>query len=245
LPTSLISGTPLTEELSNKDKRHDDCVLTMISTLEAVIRSPRASESLKKAAREILDSLQLAASDTTVSYPQEAINAKNREAMIEKLKEQLSLFALPEGGTLYDIAQDYIAAAREIDALLSERAKQETLSENDRREVPLLRVQIIAEINRCRASLSDELKVNSELPTNIESQIFGYFDELNQQRAQAHQASQEVKSKHEIEAKDKAAKAAKEAAIRTQLEAEEKLKEALEAQRVAQEAKDKVGGKEQ
>ena len=238
LPKNLVVGVPLTEELAEKDKLHDDSLLTMLGTLEATLKSPRASESLKRAAKEIIEVLKLSAADTMVSYPQEAINAKDREERIAKQKENLHLFKLPEGGSLYDIAQDYLGAAKDIDALLSERAKQESLGEADRREVPQLRVQIIAEIGRCRAALVDELKTNGNLPNNIDSQIFGYFDDLQQQRATANHSAHESKSKHETEAKSKAAKDAKEHAIRAQLEAEEKTKEAEEATRLAQEAKE-------
>jgi hypothetical protein len=238
LPKSLVGGVPLTEELAAKDKLHDDSLLTILGTLEASLKSPRASELLKKAAREIIEVLKLSAADTMVSYPQEAINAKNREETITKQKDNLQLFKLPEGGSLYDIAQDYLLAAKGINALLSERAKQESLEETDRREVPQLRVQIIAEIGRCRAALVDELKTNGNLPNNIDSQIFGYFDDLQQQRAIANHSAHESKSKHEIEVKSKAAKDAKEYAIRAQLEADQKTREAEELQRLAQEAKE-------
>jgi hypothetical protein len=239
LPKSFLSVTPLIEELAQKDGVHDDSILTMLNSLEAVQKSPRASASLKKTAKEIIDTLKLSPSDTAVSYPQEAINAKNREEIVAKLKGSLQLFTLPEGGTLYDIAQDYLAAARDIDALLSERTKLENMSETDRREVPLLRVQIIAEIGRCRAALADELKTNPNLPNNVDAQIFGYFDDLNQTRSASHQASRENESKQEAEAKAKAAKEAKESSLLSQLHALEKTREAEEAQRLAQEAKDK------
>lgn len=238
LPKSLVGGAPLTEELAGKDKLHDDSLLTMLGTLEATQKSPRASESLKRAAKEIIEALKLSAADTMVSYPQEAINAKDREEIIEKQKENLQLFKLPEGGSLYDVAQDYLSAAKDINALLSERAKQESMSETDRREVPQLRVQIIAEIGRCRAALVDELKTNGNLPNNIDSLIFGYFDELQQQRAAANHLAHENRLKQDTENKAKASKDAKEYAIRAQLDAEQKTKEAEEAQRLAQEARE-------
>ena len=215
-----------------------DSLLTMLGTLEATQKSPRASESLKRAAKEIIEALKLSAADTMVSYPQEAINAKDREEIIEKQKENLQLFKLPEGGSLYDVAQDYLSAAKDINALLSERAKQESMSETDRREVPQLRVQIIAEIGRCRAALVDELKTNGNLPNNIDSLIFGYFDELQQQRAAANHLAHENRLKQDTENKAKASKDAKEYAIRAQLDAEQKTKEAEEAQRLAQEARE-------
>jgi hypothetical protein len=205
IPRELLTGTPLTEELATGDVFHDDNLMVLLTTLQATLRNAKASAEIKEAAQETLDALKLAPSDVSATYPQEAATAKGREKTVEEYKDKLSLIAAPGGGTLYDIALDYLEAGRTLDRLLSDRAKIEALSEKDRSYISSLRNLLIGEIGRCRGAIADEQKIidpNKTFPENYDALIFGYFDNLNETREATNQAAKEAERKAK-EAKEK------------------------------------------
>lgn len=240
LPKVVVSATPLIDQLSQQDTIHDDCIDTILRVTGGVISSPRASAALKKAAKDIRETLNLSPDDKTAAYPQEAFTALQRKEQIGALKGTLQLFSLPEGGTLYDIALDYVAAGEAINRLLSERAKFEALTEEDKRKISTLRPEIIGILGRFRKALPDELAGNENLPRNLISLIFGYFDELHQIRVASNQAAQEAKLKAREAAADQAAKEALLDAAKAQAQADLLAKEAEAAQKKADEAKKKA-----
>jgi hypothetical protein len=240
IPRELLTAIPLTEELAAGDVSHDDHLMVLLNTLQITLRNAKASKEAKEAAQEALARLQLSAADISASYPQEAATAKGREETIEALKDKLSLIQAPGGGTLYDTALDYLEAGRMLDALLSERSKIEALTEKDRSQIALLRNLLIGEVGRCRAAIFDEKKTNKALAENYDALLFGYFDDLHASRAASTQASKEAKEKPKEESSAKAKEEAKREAALAQVAAEELAAQALEAQKRAQEAKDKA-----
>jgi hypothetical protein len=243
LPKSVTSLTPLTEQLGEQDVIHDSCIDTFLQVTGAVFSSPRASSALKKAAKDIIDTLKIAASDKGVTYPQEAFIAVQRKDKIEALKGTLHLFALPEGGTLYDIALDYVAAGETINQLLSERGKVDGLSDEEKRAISTLRPEIIGILGRLRKALPDELAGDASLPENLVAALFGYFDDLQQTRVTANQNAQETKQRAKEAASNQAAKDAKLEAATAQVAADLLAKEAEVAQKKADEAKKKANEK--
>jgi hypothetical protein len=241
LPSVITTPKPLVEQLIEQDVIHDGSIDALWYNTESILRSNRASAELKKAAQEIRDSLNLKPSDTQERYGQEALVAAKREEVIGELKGKLGLFSLAEGGTLYDVALEYVAAGKKIGALLSDRTIQEAMSDEDRRAIKTLRPTVIGYLGRCRAALGDEIQNNPALPQNLDALIFGYLDKLNQDRYEANQQQREAKAKEDQENKVKASAQAKRQAAEAQLTADEKLKEAQLAQEAAERAKDKVG----
>ena len=67
LPQALLTSKPLAEELSDQDTIHDDSLGTIWHTTESVLRSTRASATLKAAAQHIRDKLGLSLSDTSTT----------------------------------------------------------------------------------------------------------------------------------------------------------------------------------
>jgi hypothetical protein len=240
IPRELLTSIPLSEELAQEDVSHDDHLMVLLNTLQTTLRNPRASKEAKEAAQEALTRLHLAASDTGASYPQEAATAKEREKTVEDLKDKLSMLGAPGGGTLFDTALAYLQSGRTLDALLSERAKIEALTDKDRSQIASLRSLLMGEVGRCRAAISDEKKTNAGLPENYDALLFGYFDDLHEQRVSANRAAKETKEKAASEAKIKATQDAKREAAIAQVEAEQLTKDAQEAQKRAQEAKEKA-----
>jgi hypothetical protein len=240
LPSAITAPKPLVEQLIEQDAIHDGSIDTLWYTTETILRSNRASAELKKAAQEIRDSLNLKPSDTQERYGQEALVAAKREEIIGELKSKLALFSLAEGGTLYDVALEYVVAGKKIGALLSERTIQEAMSDEDRKAIKTLRPTMIGYLGRCRAALGDEVQYSLSLPQNLDALIFGYLDKLNQDRYEANQRQKESQAKEDQENKIKASTEAKRQAAEAQLIAEEKAKEAQLAQRLAQEAAEKA-----
>ena len=243
LPKSVTSLTPLTEQLGEQDLIHDSCIDTFLQVTGAVLSSPRASSTLKKAAKDIIDTLKIAASDKGVAYPQEAFVAAQRKDKLEALKGTLQLFALPEGGTLYDIALDYVAAGEAINQLLSERGKVDGLSDEEKRTISTLRPEIIGILGRLRKALPDELAGDASLPGSLVAALFGYFDELQQTRVTANQNAQETKQRAKESASQQAAKDAQFEAATAQVKADLLAKDAEVAQQKADEAKKKADEK--
>ena len=243
LPKSVTSLTPLTEQLGEQDAIHDSCIDTFLQVTGAVLSSTRASSALKKAAKDIIDTLKIAASDKGVAYPQEAFVAAQRKDKLEALKGTLQQFALPEGGTLYDIALDYVAAGEAINQLLSERGKAEGLSDEDKRTISTLRPEIIGILGRLRKALPDELAGDASLPGGLVAALFGYFDELQQTRVTANQNAQETKQRAKETASNQAAKDAKFEAATAQVKADLLARDAEVAQQKADEAKKKADEK--
>jgi hypothetical protein len=76
---------------------------------------------------------------------------------------------------------DFVAAGEKIDTLLSERADAK-----DRAEAATLRADTIGLLNRLRKSLKVEQKNNPSLPADLDTQVFGYFDLLETNAAEAY-----------------------------------------------------------
>lgn len=179
LPKALL-GRPLVEELDMADARHDGVGGGIYFITEAYLRHSDSTPELIAAAKHIRTELIPALDSLSATYESEAMKAKANKAQLATLKSELELFPVVNG-TLYDWAVDFVEAGEKIDALLSERADAK-----DRAEAAALRSDTLGLLNRLRKSLKAEQKVNPALPADLEDQVFGYFDLLESNAAEAH-----------------------------------------------------------
>ncbi|HRI69291.1 MAG TPA: hypothetical protein PK156_33905 [Polyangium sp.] len=76
----------------------------------------------------------------------------------------------------------FLNAGQKLATLLSDRADA---SASGRTGSQKLRSETIALLNRARQTIADECANSTSLPNDLENQIWGYFDELEQHRAEA------------------------------------------------------------
>lgn len=188
LPKALL-GRPLADELDNTDGLHDSLGGGIYFLTEAYLRHGNAGPEVIAAAKEIRAELIPALDSLSATYAVEASNARLLRDRLSALKPKLELFPVVNG-TLYDWAVDFVEAGERIDALLSERADAK-----DRAAASALRSDTIGQLNRLRKSLKAEQKINPALPSDLESQVFGYFDLLEANAAEAYaEAKRKAKS---------------------------------------------------
>jgi len=179
LPAALL-GRPLVDELEASDLRHDGVGGGIYFITEAYLRHADSTPELIAAAKQIRTELIPALDSLSATYESEATQAKVHKTQLAALKPALDLFPVI-GGTLYDWAVDFVDAGEKINTLLSERADAK-----DRAEASALRSDTIGLLNRLRKSLKAEQKANPSLPADLETQVFGYFDLLETNAAEAH-----------------------------------------------------------
>jgi len=194
LPPDL-TGRPLAQELSRIDAEHDGLGGAIWFLAEAYLRLPGATPAMIDAIHKIRAAFIPSLDVLKARYDAEAQAAKEHASALSTLKAELSAFPVV-GGTLLDWATGFIAAGKQLDTLLSQRADAK-----DRKAASTLRNEILAKLNRLRDDLADALKDDPSLPRDLEDQVFGYLDLLEKNDAIA--AAQEKK---------KAAEAAKKSA---------------------------------
>jgi len=202
LPPDL-TGRPLADELGVIDAQHDGFGGAVWFLTEAYLRVPNATPALIDTANKIRAAFIPSLDVLKARYDAEAQAAKEHAPSLATLKTELSAFPVV-GGTLHDWASGFIAAGKQIDTLLSQRADAK-----DRKAAGTLRSETLAKLNRLRDDLADALKDDPSLPADLDDQVFGYFDLLEKNDAEA--AAQEKKKAAEA-AKKKAAETAAEAA---------------------------------
>lgn len=194
LPNVLL-GRPLVEELDTADARHDGVGGGIFFITEAYLRHSDSTPELIAAAKQIRTELIPALDSLSATYESEATKAKANKAQLTALKPALDLFPVV-GGTLYDWAVDFIDAGEKLDTLLSERADAK-----DRAEASALRSDTVGLLNRLRKSLKAEQKANPSLPADLDTQVFGYFDLLEANAAEAHAEAKRKTKTPKIEPK--------------------------------------------
>ncbi len=190
LPKALL-GRPLADELDNADSLHDSVGGGIYFIIEAYLRYAKTTPEMIAAAKQIRAELIPALDSLSATYESEAAMARLHKEQLVALKPKLDLFPVV-GGTLYDWAVDFVEAGEKIDTLLSERADAK-----DRAEASALRSDAIGLLNRLRKSLKAEQKINPALPSDLETQVFGYFDLLESNAADAFAAAKRTSTPQE------------------------------------------------
>ena len=179
LPPEL-TGRPLADELARTDERHDGFGGAIWFFTEAYLRLPDVPPAIVEAVKKIRAGFMPALDGLQARYDVEAKAAKDREPLLTTLGAELKMLPIATGGTLYDVAAGYVAAGKQIDTHLSERADAK-----DRKAATVLRGEALSRLNRLRDDLADALKDDSTLPPDLEAQVFGYFDLLEKKDAEA------------------------------------------------------------
>jgi hypothetical protein len=201
LPPEL-TGRPLAQELSLIDSEHDGFGGAIWFLTEAYLRLPGATKAMIDAAYAIRAAFVPSLDVLKARYDAEAQAAKEHAPALATLKKELAAFPVV-GGTLHDWAAGFIAAGKQMDTLLSQRADTK-----DRKAATVLRGEALSKLNRLREDLADAVKDDPTLPVDLEDQVFGYLDLLEKNDATA-----------AAEEKKKAADAAKKSAPETANEA--------------------------
>jgi hypothetical protein len=179
LPAEL-TGAPLAAELAAADARHDGFGGALWFFTEAYLRLPGVSPAMVDAAKQIRAAFIPALDALQARYDVEAKAAKEHEPSLATLEAELAMFPVADIGTLYDVAAGFIAAGKEIDGYLSERADTA-----DRKAAVVLRGEALSKLNRLREDLADALQDDPSLPADLDAQVFGYFDMLEKKDAEA------------------------------------------------------------
>lgn len=186
LPASLTGKRPLVEELGVKDDEHDGLGGGIWHVTEAHLRVPGVDPSVVAAAHRIRAAFIPELANLTESYADEAAAADRRKDAPTALEADLKLFPVAGGKTLHDWALSFVAAGQDLSKLLSQRAD---LTPASRKRASSLRSETIAILNDLRRAIAREQKRSTSLPSDIDAQIFGYLDVLEEQRATANRAA--------------------------------------------------------
>jgi hypothetical protein len=182
LPEPTGNSKPLADSLSVADVRNDGFGAAIWHITEAYLRWPDISANVRGAIERVraafipeLDLLQ-------ASYVNEAKAAIDNKNDLVKLESDLKLIPIAGGLSLYDWCTGFIGAGESIAKLLSDRADADT---GARREAGKVRTSTIRILGRFRAALADEVAANKALPADLDARVFGYFDTLQDMRADA------------------------------------------------------------
>ncbi|MDI1451222.1 hypothetical protein [Polyangium sp. 6x1] len=192
LPKALVGGKPMSEELASKDDEHDGFGTGLWHMTEAYFRVQNLPPHIVDAARRIREAFIPTLGALQESYADEAAAANARKEELGKLEADLKLFQIAGGGTLYDWAAVFVAAGQDLSVLLSKRADVNAAT---RKNAQVLRSETVGILNDLRRAIAREAKRNPALAADIDAQIFGYLDTLEEQRIAAHRASKAERGK--------------------------------------------------
>jgi hypothetical protein len=112
------------------------------------------------------------------SYQDEAFQATRNRNDVSKMETELKAFVIGDI-TLYDVVNGFVAAGIEIDDLLKQRAgATAAVKDPEATRAGRLRGEIVGLLGRLRASVKDEISLNSKLPAKLEVELFAYVDQL-------------------------------------------------------------------
>ncbi|MDI1481122.1 hypothetical protein [Polyangium sp. y55x31] len=192
LPKALVGGKPMSEELASKDDEHDGLGLGIWHMTEAYFHVPGIPPHIVDAARRVRAAFIPTLGALQESYADEAAAANAHKEDLAKLEADLKLLPIAGGGTLYDWAASFVAAGQDLSVLLSKRADVNAAT---RKNAQVLRSETVGILNDLRRAIAREAKRNPALAADIDAQIFGYLDTLEEQRVAAHRAAKAERGK--------------------------------------------------
>ena len=177
LPETSPRGRAFTEEIASADEDHDGFGYALWHLTEAILRAPNSTPEMRQAAQHVRDAFIPATTALQASYADEAAAARSRKGKLVDVKADLEALPIPGGGTAYDWAVAFLAAGEKLSELLSNRADAEAVT---RKNAQLLRSETIGILNDLRRAIAREKRRNPSLPDDIDAQIFGYLDDLEE-----------------------------------------------------------------
>ncbi len=187
---AVTAGRPLTDELDGVDHTHDGLGRAISYFTEAYVQHPGTPANILEAAKKIRAAFIPTLEDLGASYAAEAKAAIDKTPLLTELKNDLELFPIAGGQTLYQWTAAFIAAGSKIDDLLNTRAD---IEQKNRKAAAILRGEVIGLLNRLRKNLKLELKDDPALPRDLEGQVFAYLDMLENTCAEARAKGTDVK----------------------------------------------------
>ena len=183
LPAPLTEGLPLSGELAHADGVHDAFGTAIWHLCTAYMEHPRVPPRVQDAAMRCREALIPSLAMLRKSYADEAAAAMSRRAAIAGMENDLNLFPVADGKTLLDWALAYIDQGERLHGLLSARADAvAAVDAPARRRANQLRADTIALLVHFRTSLADEMAADLSLPRDLDTRIFGFFDQLANRR---------------------------------------------------------------
>lgn len=182
LPEAMTGGRPLAEAMTELDDQHDGFGAALWYITEAYLRCPDVSSNTRKIIERIRSVFIPELEVIRAPYADEVEAALRNKNDLAEFESDLKAIPLAEGKTLYDWCVGFITKGEQLGQLLSQRADLSAIS---RVEASKLRGATVGTIGRMRAALADEAAFDDNLPRDIDSQLFSYFDELDEMAAQA------------------------------------------------------------
>ena len=184
LPAALTAGRPLAGELAHADGVHDALGAAIWHFCTAYLEHPRIPPELQTAAARCRDALVPSLAVLRRSYAEEAAAAIDRRAALAGMEADLSALPVAEGKTLLDWALAYVDQGERLQGLLAARADAvAAIDAGTRRRAAELRSSTISLLLRFRDALADELEADAALPRDLDTRLFGIFDQLTRRRA--------------------------------------------------------------
>ncbi len=181
LPTAMTGGRAFADELATLDDDYDGYGYGLWHLTEAHLRVPGSNPEVAGAALRVREAFVPELSTLNASYADEAAAAAGRKEKLVELEGDLK--KLPTGeGSAYDWAAAFVATGNKLGELLGKRADAESQT---RKNAQVLRSETIGILNDLRRAVTREKRRNASLPGDIDTQIFGYLDLLEDNRQKA------------------------------------------------------------
>jgi len=181
LPTEFGEGKPVPELLANIDAEHDGYGTAIYYLTEAYLHLPNIDTDVLEAIMHIRASLIPSLEQLHDSYADEAEAALRRKAALPQLAADLMRIPVV-GGNLNSWAGAFVEAGAKLQKLLEQPADS---GATQRKEAQRLRLETLGLLNHARTVISDEIASRSTLPRHLDTQIFGFLDQLEKARTLA------------------------------------------------------------
>ncbi|MBI2379069.1 MAG: hypothetical protein HYV07_34055 [Deltaproteobacteria bacterium] len=174
--TARPSKAAVAAELSEAGAEHDLYGAAIANVIDTYLRIPTLGSGTRQVLERARANLIPTRAELKAPYAEEAAKAASRRAKLAELEADLASIGVVEGQTLLDWAEKFIAAGELLGKLLSARADEQ--ASRARPVSPQFRSEIVGLLGRMRTALRDEIEIDPSHPRNLESQIFGAFDEI-------------------------------------------------------------------
>lgn len=171
---------PYADDLQTADQQHDLYGAILLRWLELLDAAAPIRPAAAEHARKLRDNLRVDRALLAASYREQADTAiRNREGLGRLPADALDAIILP-GLSVGEVVERFVANGEEIGGLLARRAEKDAERARLLREESNLRHQAQAAVIDLRRALAGEAKYRAELPPDLDSRLFGVFDQQRQ-----------------------------------------------------------------
>jgi len=183
LRSSSTGSIVLGEKLAQADAIHDGFAGALHLFAKAFQRLPDLPELDRDAITRLLRDILPEPADEGATYEAEVAKAAEREnALTEEHGKELARFVIAPGRTLHDVYNAYLAAGKEIENLLRQRAEANRRRPFGRHAAGILRNRALSLMGQLRDALATELRHRPERLELLDSTSFAYIDLLERHR---------------------------------------------------------------